>query len=174
MWRCESPHLKIEMWGTLSYGSIRLRHPPLRIGAHTVIQPAKQSIAQPTLSSIAAQLFVQDIKTSCDFFHSKLGFTVDFVYGDPPFFAQVSRDNARLALRHVDEPVFAGDIREREDLLSASITVESAEEIEQLFLMYEAVGVPFHQALKKEPWGAETFIVRDPDGNLILFAGPAS
>jgi len=144
-----------------------------------VTQPAKQSIAQPTLTSIAAQLFVQDIKTSCDFFHSKLGFTVDFVYGDPPFFGQVSRDNARLALRHVDEPVFAGDteagdIREREELLSASITVVSAEEIKDLFLGYQAAGVPFHQALKKEPWGAETFVVKDPDGNLILFAGPAS
>jgi len=139
-----------------------------------VTLPAKQSIAQPTLCSVAAQLFVRDIKTSCDFFDSKLGFTVDFVYGDPPFFGQVSRDNARLSLRHVDEPVFAGDIREREDLLSASITVASAEEIRDLFLMYQAVGVPFHQALKKEPWGAETFVVKDPDGNLILFAGPAS
>jgi uncharacterized glyoxalase superfamily protein PhnB len=32
-------------------------------------------------------------------------------------------------------------------------------------------GVEFHQPLKPEPWGARTFIVRDPDGNLILFAG---
>jgi len=27
--------------------------------------------------------------------------------------------------------------------------------------------------LRKERWGAETFIVKDPDGNLLLFAGPA-
>ena len=32
----------------------------------------------------------------------------------------------------------------------------------------------FHQGLKKEPWGVKNFIVRDPDGNLILFAGPAN
>jgi hypothetical protein len=31
--------------------------------------------------------------------------------------------------------------------------------------------VLFHQTLKSEPWGARTFIVRDPDGNLILFSG---
>ncbi len=72
-----------------------------------------------------------------------------------------------------DAPVFAGDIREREDLVLASITVASAEEIKQLFLMYQGADVPFHQTLKKEPWGARTFVVRDPDGNLILFAGPA-
>ena len=32
----------------------------------------------------------------------------------------------------------------------------------------------FFQTLKTEPWGARTFIVRDPDGNLVLFAGPGS
>ena len=138
------------------------------------MQPSKQRVAQPILSSVAAHLFVQNLNTSCEFFQSKLGFTVDFVYGDPPFYGQVSRDNARLALRYMEEPVFAGDIREREELVLASITVASAEEIKHLFLMYQAAGVPFHQTLKKEPWGAETFIVRDPDGNLILFAGPGS
>ena len=72
----------------------------------------------------------------------------------------------------MDEPVFAAVIREREDLVLASITVARPEEIEQLFLTYQTAGVPFHQILKKEPWGANTFIVKDPDGNLILFAGP--
>jgi len=146
----------------------------LRTGAHTVIQPSKESVAQPVLNSVAAHLFVRDINASCEFFQSKLGFVVDFVYGEPPFYGQVSRDNVKLALRHMDEPVFAGDIREREDLVLASITVANAEEIKQLFLAYQAADVPFHHTLKKEPWGAKTFTVKDPDGNLILFAGPAS
>ena len=77
-------------------------------------------------------------------------------------------------MRLVREPVFAGDIRKREGLLSASITVATASEIKQLFLSYRAAGVSFHQALKKEPWGARTFIVSDLDENLILFAGPAA
>ena len=128
---------------------------------------------RPILSSIEAQLFVANVKSSCDFYTSKLGFAVEFMYGDPPFYGQVFRDNARLNLRLVCEPVFAGDIRERERLLSATITVATANEIKQLFLSYQAAGVRFHQALKKEPWGARTFVVSDPDGNLILFAGPA-
>jgi Histidinol dehydrogenase len=36
-----------------------------------------------------------------------------------------------------------------------------------------SAGIAFFQTLRKEPWGAETFIVKDPDGNLLLFAGPA-
>jgi catechol 2,3-dioxygenase-like lactoylglutathione lyase family enzyme len=134
---------------------------------------AGQSVPRPILSSTAAQLFVADIKASCDFYTHKLGFVVDFVYGDPPFCGQVTRDQARLALRVVSEPVFIGDVREREHLLSASLTVATADEIKQLFSSYQAAGVRFHQTLKKEPWGARTFIVLDPDGNLILFAGPA-
>ncbi len=126
---------------------------------------------RPIFTSIAAQLFVADIKVSCKFFTAKLGFVVDFIYGDPPFYGQVSRDNARFALRLVHEPVFT-KIREREHLLSAAITVATIDEIKELFLSYQAEGVRFHQPLKKEPWGATTFIVVDPDENLILFAGP--
>ena len=133
----------------------------------------RQVVPRPILSSTEAQLYVSDIKAACDFYTDKLGFAIAFVYGDPPFYGQVTRDHARLALRVVGEPVFVGDIREREHLLSASLTVATTDEIKQLFLSYQAAGVRFHQTLKKEPWGARTFIVLDPDGNLILFAGPA-
>lgn len=128
----------------------------------------------PVLTEIEAQLYVADIKASCDYFTAKLGFTVVFTYGEPPFYGQVKRDNARLNLRMVCEPVFVGDIREREQLLAASMTVDSAAEIRQLFVQYQSAGVDFLQTLKQEPWGARTFIVRDPDGNLLLFAGPAT
>lgn len=131
-----------------------------------------QTTAHPVLNSIEAQLFVADMKRSCDFYTGKLGFAIAFVYGDPPFYGQVVRDRARINLRLVGEPVFAGDIRKREGLLSASITLASATEIEQLFLSYQTAGVGFQQELKQQPWGARTFVVSDPDENLILFAGP--
>jgi uncharacterized glyoxalase superfamily protein PhnB len=83
------------------------------------------------------------------------------------------RDGARLNLRMVCEPVFVGDIREREHLLSATFTLDSAAELRRLFLQYQEAGVAFHQKLHQEPWGARNFIVRDPDGNLLLFASPA-
>jgi uncharacterized glyoxalase superfamily protein PhnB len=132
-----------------------------------------EAVPRPIFDSIEAQLCVGNVKSSCDFYANKLGFAVAFVYGDPPNYGQVFRDNARLNLRLVCEPVFAGDIRKRENLLSASITVGTAKEIEKLFLSYQAAGVCFHQTLKKEAWGARTFVVADPDENLILFAGPA-
>ena len=146
----------------------------LKAGVQTMSDTVPTAVAQPTLTSVEAELFVADIKASCAFFTEKLGFSTVFTYGEPPFYGQVKRDVARLNLRMVCEPVFVGDIREREDLLAASMTVASAAEIKQLFLQYQEAGVDFFQPLKQEPWGARTFIVRDPDGNLLLFAGPAS
>jgi uncharacterized glyoxalase superfamily protein PhnB len=70
-----------------------------------------------------------------------------------------------LNLRHLDETPFRSEFRG--DLLSATITLDEAQ---PLFLEFQSAGVPFAQTLKTEPWGARTFIVRDPDGNLILFA----
>jgi catechol 2,3-dioxygenase-like lactoylglutathione lyase family enzyme len=144
----------------------------LKSGAHAMTDETRTAPSRPILNSVAPQLFVADIKASCEFFTAKLGFVVDFIYGDPPFYGQVIRDNAKFVLRLVHEPVFT-EIRNREHLLSAAVTVATADEIKQLFLSYQAEGVRFSQTLKKEPWGARTFVVQDPDGNHILFAGPA-
>jgi uncharacterized glyoxalase superfamily protein PhnB len=170
-----------EGWQALKSGADAMTDERRRTTPHRILDsptPNPSSVDSPTLNppllnSIEAQLFVANIKSSCDFYTSKLGFAIGFVYGDPPYYGQVVRDKARLNLRMVCEPVFAGDIREREHLLSATITVATADEIKQLFLNYQAAGVRFEQTLKKEPWGARTFTVADPDGNLILFAGPA-
>jgi len=146
----------------------------LKTGVQAMSETAQPVAAAPELTEVEAELFVTDIKASCAFFTSKLGFEVVFTYGEPPFYGQVKRDNARLNLRLVCEPVFVGDIREREQLLAASMTLGSAAELRQLFVQYQSAGVDFQQTLKQEPWGARTFVVRDPDGNLLLFAGPAA
>ena len=122
----------------------------LKSGAGAITDEPRQTTPRPILNSIEAQLFVANIKSSCDFYTNKLGFAVEFIYGDPPYYGQVIRDNARLALRLVFEPVFVAEVRKREHLLSASITVDTANEIKQLFLSYQAAGVSFHQALEKE------------------------
>ena len=129
--------------------------------------------SRPRLTSVEAQLYVADVARSCDFFSRQLGFAVSFTYGDPPFYGVVQRDQAKIAMRCVDKPVFAGDIREREQLLSASVTLDTAAEINQLFSDFRSTGVEFQQTLTRQAWGALNFVVRDPDGNLILFAGPA-
>jgi catechol 2,3-dioxygenase-like lactoylglutathione lyase family enzyme len=124
--------------------------------------------SKETIFAAEPQLFVTDIETSCEFYAKKLGFIVAFTYGEPPFYGQVSRGGARLNLRRLAEPAIDPALRDREQLLAATIALDDAE---PLFLEYQAAAVDFRQMLKTEPWGARTFIVCDPDGNLVLFSG---
>ena len=146
----------------------------LKTGLSTPSRKVKPSPTKATIVGSEPQLFVADIKRSCEFFGQKLGFSLVFSYGSPPYYAQVGRDVARLNLRCVEKPVLDSTIRHREELLSASMTVGTADEIKLLFLEFQSAGVTFHQTLRRQPWGAKTFIVKDPDENLLLFAGPGS
>jgi uncharacterized glyoxalase superfamily protein PhnB len=145
----------------------------LKTGHITMSRQEQPSVARPVITAAEPQLLVADVRASCDFFSQKLGFKIAFLYGDPPFYGQVRRDGARLNLRCVGTPIIGMDLRDREELLSATMTVETTAEIKQLFLEFQAMGVQFHQSLKLQPWGARNFIVKDLDGNLLLFAGPA-
>jgi hypothetical protein len=146
----------------------------LQAGVSAMPRREKSSPRKATIVCAEPQLFVSDINKSCEFFQQKLGFSLAFSYGKPPFYAQVTRDAARLNLRCVPPPVIQSALYAREELLSASLTVATAAEIKLLFLEFQSTGVTFHQSLKKQPWGAKNFIITDPDGNLLLFAGPAA
>jgi uncharacterized glyoxalase superfamily protein PhnB len=144
----------------------------LKTGVSSMPDHAAQVPARAVIIAAEPELFVADIEASLGFFTRKLGFSIAFTYGEPPFYAQVKRDGARLNLRCVDSAVIDPVRREGEELLSAAMTVGTAGEIKQLFLELQAEGVTFFQPLKAQPWGARNFIVKDPDGNLLLFAGP--
>ena len=146
----------------------------LKSGAAAMTDKPERPRHFPILNSIEAQLFVANIAAPAISTQTSSASRRNSSMAIRHTTRRSIRDNARINLRLVCEPVFVADVRKREGLLSASITVATAKEIKQLFLSYQAAGVRFHQALKKEPWGARTFIVSDPDENLILFAGPAS
>jgi len=145
----------------------------LKTGLPTMTDHAEQTLTRAVIVAAEPELFVANIKASLDFFTQKLGFAIAFTYGEPPFYAQVKRDGAQLNLKCVDSPVINPELRDREELLSAAMTVATAIEIKQLFLEFQSANVTFFQTLKKQPWGARNFIIKDPDGNLLLFAGPA-
>lgn len=127
-----------------------------------------ETVLKSILLAAEPQLFVADVEVSCEFYTKKLGFTVAFTFGEPTSYGQFFRDGARLNFRQLDEPAICPELQARDHLLSASITLDQTE---PLFIEFQAAGVVFHQTLKTEAWGARTFIVRDPDRNLLLFAG---
>jgi uncharacterized glyoxalase superfamily protein PhnB len=146
----------------------------LTTGVSAKALEVKSAPSKVTIVNAEPQLFVTNIQRSCEFYREKLNFSLVFSYGEPPFYAQVGRDAVRLNLRLVEQPVIESTVRDREELLSVSMTVATADEIKMLFLEFQSSGVAFHQPLKRQPWGVKNFVIRDPDGNLLLFAGPAN
>ena len=141
--------------------------PALHVGANQVSNQQPKTVSQVAFLRAEPQIFVTDLARSLSFFTEKLGFEAAFAYGEPPFYAQVARGEAYVNLRVVPEPLIGPSLVHAEDYLAASICVVS---IKELFLDYQSKGVEFQQTFRTEPWGAKTFIVGDPDGNLILFA----
>ena len=126
--------------------------------------------ARPVLLAIEPQVFVSDMGRAVAYYQAALGFAVGFLHGEPPFYGQMARDEVKLNLRLTPRPVL--DMTVGEDLLAAAITVCHAGRLFEEFSERAAV---FHQSLRRETWHAEgqaAFIVADPDGNLLLFAGP--
>lgn len=137
----------------------------LKVGLAQAPDRVKRVAGEPVLKQAMPVVFVSNVQASAKYFRDKLGFAVDFLHGNPPFYGSVSRGGASLHLRFVHEPVLARDGEEA--LLSAFLAVEN---VKALFAEYKGRGVKFAQPLRKEPWGGAAFVVLDPDGNWICFA----
>ena len=128
---------------------------------------ARRVSSTPRLTRALPVIFVANVQASAEFFRDTLGFSIDFLHGEPPFYGSVSRDGACLHLKFVHEPVFAVGTQDRDGLIVAFIAVEN---VKALYESYMAAGVTFEQKLKKHAWGGHDFIVRDLDGNGLCFA----
>jgi uncharacterized glyoxalase superfamily protein PhnB len=137
----------------------------LKAGLSNPFQPRTEP-GPPVLKAITPILFVRDVSAAAAWFEEKLGFAVDFLHGNPPFYGAVSRDGACLHLRFVHQPNFT-ELAAREDSLILA-TIETGN-IKALFEEFDARGVIFPQRLVKQAWGGTGFHVRDPDGNVLSF-----
>jgi uncharacterized glyoxalase superfamily protein PhnB len=127
---------------------------------------------EPVIAGAAGPLFampmlyVADVRRAVDHYKQVLGFE-SAPEGDPPFYAEVWRGGARLALRGTHRPVFDAAARADEELLwQASIGVRG---VKALYLEYVAAGATISMPLRREPWGTWDFAVEDSEGNLIGF-----
>ena len=117
------------------------------------------------------QLFTGDMERAARFYREELGFDVRFLFGEPPVYAQLSRDAVRLNMRLVSAPVLDREAAERSELLAAYL---EADDVEALYREFAGKDVDFYLRLTTKPWGLKGFIVRDPDGNLLNFSETAA
>src|ERR1700761_7368904 len=92
-------------------------------------------------------LSVRDVTKSAHFYRDTLGFTIDFLYGEPPFYGAVERDGVCLHLRHVGAPNFAELAAREPSLILASFEVS---DVVALFAEFGGRGADFPQTLEKQ------------------------
>jgi uncharacterized glyoxalase superfamily protein PhnB len=130
--------------------------------------PDREPLAAASAGPLFAMpmLYVADVRRAADHYRRVLGFEA-VLEGEPPFYAEVRRGGAALALRGVHRPVFDPVARAEEPLLwQASIGVRG---VKALYLEYVAAGAAISTPLRREPWGVWDFAVEDSEGNLIGF-----
>jgi catechol 2,3-dioxygenase-like lactoylglutathione lyase family enzyme len=130
-----------------------------------------QPTSAPTIPSLRLAraipvVFVADVDASAAFYRDSLGFSIDFLHGEPPFYGSVSRDGACVHLKFVHEPVLTIGPDDRDAFINVFVEVDN---VKALFAEYLSAGVTFAQRLQKEAWGGRDFIVLDPDGNMLSF-----
>ncbi|WP_420630427.1 GNAT family N-acetyltransferase [Candidatus Leptofilum sp.] len=111
-------------------------------------------------------LFVDDVEETAVYYRDKLGFHIDFLFGDPPQHGGVSRTDwsgsgAVLQLAQMAP--------EREIAPSGYLYIFVSHDIDELFAAYKAQGVTIRSEPESYPWGLREFTIEDNNGHLLRF-----
>jgi len=114
------------------------------------------------LEAVNPVLPSRDVKSSLDFYTTKLGFAVTFQDADDPRYAGVARDRVEIHLRWHESSSW--DRVERPNIRIAVCDVE------HLFSQFATLGIfSGDTTLRDTPFGTREFAFFDPDGNLLTF-----
>ncbi len=108
-------------------------------------------------------LVVRDIQKSVAYYRDRLGFTVDFTYGEPPSYAGVYRGSVLLHLQ-------AESQADRSP--GGSAVYLSVEDADRTHAELRERGARIEKEPQDYPYGLRDFDVRDLDGNRLVIASP--
>jgi len=108
-------------------------------------------------NSVSPGFVVRDITEAVGFYTKKLGFTVGFLYGDPPRFAGMNLGKVSLHLMTDQLRLVSG---------SAYFAIEDADE---LYEFHVHNGVEIIEPIGNRDYEMRDYLVRDIDGNYLAF-----
>ncbi len=124
-------------------------------------------MSPPRITGQAAVLLVRDLTTSLAWWTEKLGFGQPSLWGDPPGFAILSRDGARIMLGQAREGFAIGRSSDgRPGLCDAYFWVSDAR---SFYEDMKARGAVMEYDLELQEYGVLEFGVRDPEGRVFSF-----
>ena len=107
-------------------------------------------------------LTVRDVSRSIDFFVKALGLKLDFVYGEPSFYAGLYSNE--LEIHIINEN--SSNARQPAGKSNLSILVD---EVDNLYNNLKERGVEILIAPEDRDYGLRDFSCTDPDGNIFNF-----
>jgi catechol 2,3-dioxygenase-like lactoylglutathione lyase family enzyme len=122
---------------------------------------AKEAAGAPELFGLGAVLPVRDVDASVAYYRDVLGFTVDFVMGQPSDHGSVTRNRVGIQFTRIDTngPTAA----------YAGWTYAFVNGIDRLFEEYESRGVRITQDLASRDHGMREFEIADLNGHRLRF-----
>lgn len=122
------------------------------------------------LHAVQPVLPVRDVRKAAEWYRDTLGFTVDFIWGDPAEHARVIAVDhaARVGIQLSQSSVDTSRMQK-----AGWIMIHVGAGIETLYEEYRSRGVAIGREIGTRPWGMIDFDIVDPDGNTIRFAGEA-
>jgi len=122
----------------------------------------------PLLTGYATVFLVDDVRATVDHYVTVLGFKQDFLWGEPPAYAGVSRDKVAINFAKPDQPgrlnsAAAAGTTTRADL---NIIVRG---VHELFRELVQRGARVTGPPMKEPYGITNFHVDDLNGYCLCF-----
>ncbi|HEX3357468.1 MAG TPA: GNAT family N-acetyltransferase [Tepidisphaeraceae bacterium] len=115
------------------------------------------------LKSSEAIFAVADVTETIRFYRDILGFESEWLWGNPPTFGGVRWGSSQVMF--CKQPNFTGKTEGLQHMFRVT-------EIRPLYEQHKKAGAPIIEDLSNKPWGLSEYVVRDPNGYYLRFAGP--
>ncbi len=127
-------------------------------------------MSESKLTANAAILLVRDVVASAHYYRDCLGFTFDRLWGEPPNFVILARDNCRLMLQQAPTGhAIVPHWRVMHGMWNAYFWVNDAD---ALFAEFKRRGAKVDYEIGDKPYGIREFGVQDLDGHDLAFGSP--
>ena len=121
----------------------------------------------PRLIGSAPILLVRDVVASANYYRDKVGFNYDRLWGEPPRFCILWRDNFHLMLSQTDDPkAIVPHYKVVENMWNVYFWVD---DVKALFDELKGKGATIDYELCDQPYGCREFGIQDLDGYDIAF-----
>src|SRR4051794_3803292 len=106
-----------------------------------------------------------DVGSAVDYYTGVLGFTKVFVFGDPPVYAGLRRDEAQLYISR--DGKLAATLKDLDLHPDVYLWVQ---EVDRVFAEHRSRGAKIIEPVEDRPWGARQYVIEEPNGYHIKIA----